>query len=94
MYSIFWNLLSHFLDSRAAKFGIICTYNHDNRKTRDPIHSPVNKSVRARLSSWVGNDQRIPGVVCIFFFLGLVLLWSLPPETLGEDTQQNHCRHR
>ncbi len=40
------------------------TYDHIHEKVRDPVRSPLVKLVRARLSSWVGDDQRIPGVVC------------------------------
>ena len=63
-YPIFRNSSSHFLDSRAARFRILCTYDQDpweNSGSRPLSHRQASDR---QTSSWVGDDQRIPGVVC------------------------------
>jgi len=71
MHPIFRNFLSHSLDSGAAKFGILCTFNHDHRKTRDPIRSPRNKSVKARLvvGSVTTSESPVLYIFCLLLFL-------------------------
>lgn len=41
-------------------------YDHTHRGTRDPVRSPTDKTGEGQTSSWVGDDQRIHSILCLF----------------------------
>jgi hypothetical protein len=52
---------------------ISVTYDHRHRKTRDPVRSPIDKPVIARLVlGWVTTGESL--VLYVFFFCSLSLL--------------------
>ena len=49
------------------------TYDHTHLRTRDPVRSPIDKKVRARLVvGWVTTSESL--VLYVFLFLSLLLL--------------------
>jgi hypothetical protein len=69
------------------------TYDHRLRNIGHPVRSAIHKLQIGEISSWVGDHQRIPAVVCplVLFFFWLRLKWR--KVFLGEDlwiTTANH----
>ena len=66
---------------------IMSTYDHTHWKTRDPVRSPIDKPVRARLV--VGSVTTSESLVLyVFFFL---LFWTLSSVCFSKPGQYFPC---